>query len=69
MENKDNSETWKEKALQRRAENKELKKRIKEKEYSRDSWKQKYMVQKIELEKLKKEVELIKKKIENILKN
>lgn len=69
MEDKDNSQTWKDKALQRRAENKELKKRIQEKVFSRDSWKQKFMQQKQELEKLKKEVESIKKKVENILKS
>jgi len=67
MKDKDNSETWKSKALQRRAENKELKKRIKEKEQSRDKWKEKYMVQKQECEKLTSEIITIKKKIENIL--
>lgn len=67
MENNDKVLIWKQKAVYRSAEIKELKKRIKEKELSRDNWKSKYLNQKIESDKLKKEIEIIKKKIEKIL--
>lgn len=59
---------WKSKAVQRNAENKELKKRIKEIISSRDSWKEKYKIKKDLSEKYSKEIENIKKKIEKILK-
>jgi hypothetical protein len=67
MENKDLILMWRKKAVSRNAEIKELKKRIKEKERSRDNWKTKYLKQKSESDKLKKEMENIKKKIEKIL--
>lgn len=59
---------WKSKAVRRNAENKELKKRIKEISASRDNWKGKYKIKKDLAEKYSKEIEGIKKKIEKILK-
>ena len=67
MENKDFTKMWREKAVSRSAEIKELKKRIKEKEIGRDKWKEKYKLQKSIAEKYKNEIETIKKKIENLL--
>jgi len=48
-------------------ENKELKKRIKELTFSRDVWKEKYMNKKIEMIDLKKKVEVVKKKVQQIM--
>jgi hypothetical protein len=59
---------WKSKSVQRNAENKELKKRIKELINSRDSWKEKYKAKRDVADLLKKEIELLKKKTEDILK-
>ncbi|ALO14617.1 hypothetical protein L21SP5_00953 [Salinivirga cyanobacteriivorans] len=59
---------WKSKSVQRNAENKELKKRIKELTNSRDGWKEKYKVKRDVADLLKKEIELLKKKTEDILK-
>lgn len=58
---------WKSKAVRRNAENKELKKRIKELTASRDAWKEKYKVKKDLSERYNKEIIMIKKKIEKIL--
>lgn len=58
---------WKSKSVHRNAENKELKKRIKELVASRDAWKGKYKAKRDLAEKYNKEIELIKKKIEKIL--
>lgn len=60
---------WKSKSVQRNAENKELKKRIKELTNSRDGWKEKYKAKRDTAELLKKEIDLFKKKTEDILKN
>ena len=52
---------WKERAINRRAENKALKKRIRELTDSRDSWKNKYMSTKQEKELFENELKIIKK--------
>ena len=58
---------WKEKALQRRAENKELIKRKKELTKSRDNWKRKHIAQKARADSLEKDLIAIKKKLNEIL--
>lgn len=58
---------WKERAIARRLENKELNKRRKELTLSRENWKEKYMKQKIRGDKLEHELGLIKKKLNDIL--
>ena len=62
-----NAKYWKSRSVRRNAENKELKKRIKELKLSRDKWKQKYMNKKTQLEKTEKEIRSIKKTIEKIM--
>jgi hypothetical protein len=63
----DNSSVWKERAIARRLENKELEKRRKELIISRDGWKEKYMYQKERADKLQHDLALIKKKLNDIL--
>ncbi len=63
----DDSTSWKERAIGRRLENKELNKRRKELIKSRDGWKEKYMVQKQKADKLEHELEFIKKKLNEII--
>jgi len=58
---------WETRAKDRRIENKELKKRIKELTISRDDWKTKYMKQKSVLDEMKTKVGIIKKNIQHIL--
>jgi len=58
---------WKSKAAQKSAENKELKKRIKEVIYGRENWKEKYKLRNEEVINYKREIDSIKKKIEKIL--
>lgn len=58
---------WKERAIARRLENKELGKRRKELTRSRDKWKGKYMEQKRRGDRLEYELGLIKKKLTVIL--
>ena len=58
---------WKEKAIARRLENKELNKRHKEVTRGRDNWKEKYMKQKSRADRLEYELGLIKKKLNVIL--
>lgn len=62
----DNNDTWKQKAIDRRLENKELNKRRKELTLSRDKWKSKYMVQKERADFYEGEVLAIKKKLNEI---
>lgn len=62
-----NSQYWKSKSVKRNAENKELKKRIKELTNSRDNWKEKYKRKRDASNLLRKKIEAIKKKIEKIL--
>jgi len=58
---------WKEKAIQRRLENKKLKKKIIELEFSRDMWKRRAMTNKNDFTKSYSELEQIKKKMRKIL--
>lgn len=58
---------WKERAIIRRAENKELKKRIKELTISRDGWKIKYMSVKQIKNLFENELKNIKKKLNEIV--
>jgi hypothetical protein len=60
-------DNWKEKALERRLENKALKKRITELTLSRDSWKEKYVAKKEQSDYLENEMDKIKKKLNEIL--
>jgi len=62
-----NAQFWKSKAVTRNAENKELKKRIKEIKVGRGKWKAKYKLKTVEVLKYKNEINSIKKKIEKIL--
>jgi len=62
-----NAQFWKSKAVTRNAENKELKKRIKEIKNGREKWKVKYKLKSVEALKCKNEISSIKKKIEKIL--
>lgn len=57
---------WKEKALERTAENKQLKKRIKELKNSRDSWKEKSVDHKLRADKMELNLKKTKKLIEKI---
>ena len=59
---------WKERAIDRRAENKALKKRIKELTESRDNWKIKYVSVKQIKELFENELKSIKKKLNEITK-
>jgi hypothetical protein len=61
------SNDWKVRAIERRYENKELKKRINEITESRDKWKVKYMSNKSEVVILRAEMDAIKKKIKQII--
>ena len=63
-----NAAYWKSKAVRRNKENKELKKRIKELVASRNLWKGKHKANKELAGRYSKEIELIKKKLEKILK-
>lgn len=62
-----NAKFWKSKSVKKSAENKELKKRIKEIKKGRESWKAKYKLKSEEALKYKKELDSIKKKIVKIL--
>jgi hypothetical protein len=62
-----NAQFWKSKSTARNAENKELKKRIKEIINGRENWKFKYKLKNEEALAFKKELDSIKKKIERIL--
>ena len=61
------SNDWKVRAIERRFENKELKKRNVEITESRDKWKAKYMSNKSEVVILRAEMDAIKKKIKQII--
>jgi len=58
---------WKDRAINRRFENKKLKKRIKELIISHDSWKEKAIERKEGIIHLIRQVELIKKNIQKII--
>ena len=59
---------WETRAKDRRLENKELKKRIKELRHSRGLWKNKFMRQKQILVELQKKVDVVKKNVLQIIK-
>jgi len=61
------SNDWKVRAIERRYENKELKKRNNEITASRDKWKAKYMSNKSEVVSLRAQMDSIKKKINQII--
>lgn len=63
----DNIEIWKSRAIERREENKALKKRIKEITQSRDNWKNKYKDTKIQKDLYESELNKIKKKLNEII--
>lgn len=69
MNSKDTRTTneWRDKAVERNATIKELKKRIKEKDTSREIWKAKASKCKIETLQLKAEIAGIKKKLKKII--
>lgn len=58
---------WKKLAIERRLENKELKKRLKETKGSRENWKAKAIASKERSDALLRDLNVIKKKIEEIL--
>jgi hypothetical protein len=58
---------WKDRAIERRYENKRLKKRIKELTLSRDTWREKAIERKEGITQLKQQVQLIKKNIQKII--
>jgi len=58
---------WKERAIARRVENKELSKRHKELKASRDKWKSKYLIQKERAGHFQHELAMIKKKLIDIV--
>ncbi len=60
-------DTWKSKAIARRLENKELKKRLKEVKHSRSNWKAKSMCLQSTVNNYKKEIEQIKKTLHRII--
>ena len=60
---------WRQKAVKRRGELKELGKRRKELNISRENWKNKYMAQKQRADILEKELDSIKKKLNDILRD
>ncbi|MCP3923112.1 MAG: hypothetical protein GY714_11055, partial [Desulfobacterales bacterium] len=60
-----NAQYWKSKSVTRNAENKELKKRIKEIKIGREKWKVKYKLKSEEVLKYKKEINAIKKDRKN----
>lgn len=62
-----NARYWKSRSVKRNAENKELKKRIKELKAGRDNWKKKYMLKRDQFMKVDKEISSIKKTIEKIV--
>ncbi|MEO5999509.1 MAG: hypothetical protein ABIN89_22135 [Chitinophagaceae bacterium] len=58
---------WKQKAIDRRLQLKELGKRLKELYLSRDNWKEKYMTEKLRADNFEKQLSAIKKKLNEIL--
>lgn len=58
---------WETRAKQRRAENKQLKKRIKELIISRDGWKDKAIERKESLDEMEKKLSIVKKNLRRIM--
>lgn len=68
MYNKDDSNiNWKDKAVRRQKENKELHKRIREIKEGRDKWKEKFQKDREVTIKLEKEIDRIKKNLGKII--
>ena len=63
----EDTDIWKQKAIDRRLELKELGKRLKEMHLSRENWKSKYMVEKQRADLFEKQLNVIKKKLNEIL--
>lgn len=63
----DNNNYWKQRAIDRRMENKAIKKRVKELIIGRDGWKTKYIKSKEEKVFYEKELKTIKKKLNDII--
>lgn len=63
MEKNSSSDAWKEKAKERRFENKFLKQRVKEVLLSRDAWKQKALDRRAKLKALEQELKELKKNL------
>ncbi len=58
---------WETRAKERRLENKQLKKRIKELTFSRDEWKVKAMKRKESLDELNQKLVIVKKNMQQIM--
>ena len=68
MKTQNDSElNWRQKAVQRQKQNKEMKKRLKEVKASRENWKMKSMMNKEVIIKLENEIERIKKNLTKII--
>ena len=67
MKQERNKKPWKKKAIERRLENKELGKRLKETKESRDKWKTKAQNSQATLKKNQCEIERIKKNLKKII--
>jgi uncharacterized protein Yka (UPF0111/DUF47 family) len=65
--NKNTGIIWKNKAISRQIENKDLRKRLKESKGSRDQWKKKASERKGEIKKLEMEIDRIKKNLMKII--
>jgi hypothetical protein len=61
------NDLWRQKAVERRAEIKELNKRRKELNISREKWKSKYLGQKQRADLLNRELNSIKKKLSELI--
>lgn len=61
------NDLWRQKAVERRAEIKELNKRRKELNISREKWKNKYLRQKQRADLLNRELNSIKKKLSELI--
>jgi hypothetical protein len=64
---KNTDRSWKEKAIDRQIENKDLRKRLKESKTSRDQWKNKAFQRKEKIKRLEDEVDSIKKNLAKII--
>lgn len=58
---------WEQRSKERRLENKQLKKRIKELTKSRDDWKKKAIDRKTNIGDLNKKIEIVKKNLQQII--
>lgn len=67
MVEKEDHNIWKNKAIERRLELKEINKRRRELYESRENWKHKYMIQKQRADLFEKELTSIKKKLNEII--